>query len=286
MIFKISIVLFITLLSFFATADESGYFGKCQNVFANGTSIPFHGTLKFHKFRSKCAPEVLYSWQNFSKKDSGNFKSHPFSGYKSLYTWRTPMGTFGYGTTQIRIKLKKGVVFKWVRKDFGCNDLSDSEMKNTVLVNLPMPGHSLSDYQLCSPDVVHSWSKNTLGSKLEAMKELEYIVQNMSSKKQKYDSYGGFTKFRRHKEDEWDGYFNSKYLGNINPYFPLVMDSDTNWSMERFEANFALLGERKDDSDGKVFFNAGILQNETDHFKTAVPSYFDLSAAEIESLNH
>jgi hypothetical protein len=272
----------IVLQTAFVEARENNHWKRCNNIFASGTTIPFHGTQKRHRFKSKCAPDTLYSWQNFRTFIYDNFKdfeTHPFSGYSQLYTWRTPLGTFGYGSSLIRLKLREGVNFKWIKQEErNCKIFPKEETQQTVYVAVLNKGSGMSEYLLCSPKVVESWSKNSLGSKLEALKEINFIRSKYSNGRplfMKYDAYRGFSVLRRRS--------NLTYP-EINPYFDIVPDPYTDWTTKNLEVAIDRLGKNLDPNDGIIFPEDASDEIKQRHFISREKSYFQLSNDEINSI--
>jgi hypothetical protein len=115
-----------------------------------------------------CQPDTLYSWQSalgFStfKTDMASAENLSRFSRGSIFTHINPVATFGYGDYPVRIKLRATVKFKRIldlpTKDAVvgqfCNFLKPEEVKDTVLVRVFNSG---TDYILCSPAVVDSWS--------------------------------------------------------------------------------------------------------------------------------
>lgn len=119
------------------------------------------------KIDENCMPDTLYTWQTFdrinefTKKFSGAKWPDSFAGY-SLFTHFNPVATFGYGQGSLRIKLKPGTRFKRVTdnevKGDICKALSKAELSTTVLVRVTS---AFTDFILCSPGPIQSWSTGT-----------------------------------------------------------------------------------------------------------------------------
>lgn len=114
-----------------------------------------------------CLPDTLYTWQTpervdeFRKMFSGPKWSDQFNRY-ALFTHINPVATFAYGYESLRFKLKPNTRFKLVTdhdvEGDVCHSLSQEELSVTVLVrNNP----SLTDWILCSPGPIESWSVGT-----------------------------------------------------------------------------------------------------------------------------
>lgn len=142
---------------------------------------------------AECLPDTLYSWGNWEKIRA--IKKYFQSGkqdvrdMRTIYSSRTPLSSFAYGNISIRMKLKKGVKFKFIRPntrsggyidvvqnravpqydfwkghagDHGyrtCSFLSKEEINNTILINWAVQDdNALLDFPICSREVVESWS--------------------------------------------------------------------------------------------------------------------------------
>lgn len=116
-----------------------------------------------------CRPDTLYSWQadkgvqRFAQAASGAKWASSFP-QTSLYTHINPAATFAYGLRAIRIKLKEGTKFKVSflaekePSDFCSGFLKQTEWADTVAVRVFGGG---TDYILCSPGPIESWSMGT-----------------------------------------------------------------------------------------------------------------------------
>ena len=257
--------LFLVFINAFGNDFSANHWLSCNGV--RGTTIPFKGSIRKPKFVPECAPEVLYSWSYLSSREHEAFLDDPLIGRRELYTWRTPLGTFGYGSSLLRLKLKPNTKFKWIKKeDQNCIQFAADEKQNTVYVSL-VGESGISEYFLCDPGVIESWSKNSLGAKLEAEKELDFIKNHLDSKLQTYDSYGVFSKHRKRL-----------YVpaGDINLYFPPILDQHTVWTQEKLERNLDRLGKRLQPHDDQVFNRTGVSNSPREHYWVNRPTYFNL----------
>jgi hypothetical protein len=266
--------LILILISFVAFPGDQNYFDVCHNSYTFGTSIPFKGTPEKSIFISDCAPDTLYSWQKSSRMSLAHFSKTPLVNGKFLYTWRTPLGTFGYGDIQIRIKLKEDVKFRWVK--VGEQFCPKDDQENTVYVHAyPFGAFILNavDYILCSKGPVESWSAGTKGAYLESMNELNYISTSAYEHPQPYDSYG-------------IGLFRSKPIPrNVfypdNPYF-ISWDNDRghDWSEKSLLEKINNIKLKKNDFQRKIFCKKKDCQIQ-DHFISTKKNYFQLSEEQL-----
>ncbi len=271
--YLVLLYLTVTISSVTPAFADPTYFDECANETAGFTTIPFKGSFQKHSFVRKCAPDTLYSWQ--SEFDPALFEKDPLLGRGYLYTWRTPLGTFGYGENQIRIKLRKNVQFKWVDwNDRDCRQKDSKESINTVYVAYLAPFRA-SEYLLCSDGPVESWSTGTLGAYLEAVNELEHVKghQSGSESQQKYDSYGWCKNRRRCAEDSYDQ----------NPYFLNIRDPDVSWDLKSLELNLEKM-KRKSAEENVVHFSLDRRPRPKGHFRTNVNSYFRLEVGQMNEV--
>ncbi len=272
---KILLVALAVLASTSAKAQETSYVTTCWHSHVEST-MPFYFKGGSVEFRPECAPDVLYSWQPDDEIDWNAFTRSPLpKGY--LYTFRTPLATFGYGDVQIRIKLKAGVRFRYISSDQRhCDSYSSEERSSTVFVAY-LDWIAATDYILCSPDVVESWSARTLGSRMEAEKEMAVLEANRSNPIQSYDSY-------RHFPDR------RKYFVDIskNSYFMELHDPRTDWSSRTLQSRYDQMDRSFNSSTGRIHTHE---KNEarhqvhqvvaSRHFDSKLPgNYFALSKSE------
>ena len=167
--------------SVFADQESIGYtHKKCEALDEGKVVLPIQ--LESQKVIPECAPEVLYVWQNLKiiqyyekKSQEGEF----FPVHSPLVTWRTPLGEFAFGDYLIRIKLKPNLKFflnagEW-EETGGCKYLSDEDKKNTIIFGYYSGGKNFSDYVICSPEVIHSWSYGTPKIHQELLQEYVWV---------------------------------------------------------------------------------------------------------------
>ena len=94
--------------------------------------------------------------------------------FRFFYTWRTPLMTIAYGDMLVRIKVKPGAKFVLINEseDVNARNCSPKET-NTIHVGYDLRG--ASEYILCSPDVVESWSHDTEQTLSELKKEHQWV---------------------------------------------------------------------------------------------------------------
>ena len=126
-----------------------------------------------------CAPDTLYSWGPIKKiRDleasigPGAWKKRPFFN-DALFLAESPASSFGYGSSDdeggyaIRVKLRPGVRFKFLRSAPECTTYDEAEAGNTVYIHIFTNDHgdgkmsSGQDFVLCSSGPLESWSYGT-----------------------------------------------------------------------------------------------------------------------------
>lgn len=261
---------FFTIL--ISLAHEDYYFRKCFNDFTFGTSIPFQGKPDNYTFRPECAPDVLYSWQKTHKINSESIKKSPLPNKKFLFAWRTPLGTFGYGDTLIRMKLKKNIKYKWITagQGFRCPQV---DQDNTVYVHSYTFGFFMLnavDYILCSGGPVESWSIGLRGTQIEALKELKFVEENLHNVPQPFDSYSiGYLRSRP---------IPASVFYKDNPYF-ISWDYDlgNNWSMQSLRKRIQLIHTGE---NGQLYCHHSQKCLIQEHMTSDSKSYFILSPSQ------
>ena len=130
---------FFFLFSKFAIGSNSKGFSwkSCRRSELFQSTMPFdsNGT-----FKSQCAPDTLYTWQECWKVNNWVQEVDSSSIFKRyVYTWRTPLGTHGYGKCSVRFKLKKNVQFRLsMDANADCSQLgSDPVVWVAMISNIP-----------------------------------------------------------------------------------------------------------------------------------------------------
>ncbi len=217
-----------------------------------------------------CAPEVLYAWKD---KDTvaryiQESSSTDFLPAKSeIWAWRTPIGTFGYGDFVVRMKLRPHTHFKmrdvWT-KDGGCSSLTASEKNHTVIFGYYKAGHNFSEYIICSPNVVESWSVQTPEIYNEMVKEYNWVEQRRDDVTL-YDRL-----YRTVSTPTWtDTDYNPKsyFFFNLDQY---------DWSKDKLLENFDRMKNLLDTSfKGYVFYGPQVPKNRARHYHVNYPDYFN-----------
>jgi len=270
--------LFFFLILSFQCAIAQDYFSLCHNAFTFGTSIPFKGTPDKPIFVPECAPDTLYSWQKSSRINLDNFSKSPLINGIFLYTWRTPIGTFGYGDVQLRLKLKKNVKFRWVKT--GDQACPKADQENTVYVHAYPFGvfiASAVDYLLCSKGPVESWSAGSLGAFFEAKNELDFISMRPYEYPQPYDSYG--IGFLRTKPVPRSVFYPD------NPYF-MSWDNDLghDWSEKGLLKKIENLKIKKFGFQNRIYCHQNEHCDLQNHFQSHETNYFSLTKKQSQQL--
>ncbi len=238
---------------------------KCES--SEGAHVVLPLDLKTKKVIPACAPEVLYMWKNDSDvtRYLGTDSQYlPSRG--PLWGWRTPLGTFAYGTQLIRMKLKPETQFYWHKsweKDGGCSHLTSEQQKNTVVFGY-YGGKNFSEYVICSPEVVESWSYQTTEIYNEVMAEYYWIKNN----------YQDFTQFDRfYKTISTQNFTDQDYSATNFLHFKV---DNQDWT------EFALLNKltnlkRKLDagSRGGITYAPGVSPDPERHNRVEYPDYFN-----------
>lgn len=259
---KLILGIIFLLFSIKAVAEDNfGYsWKKCERADLGNATIPFD---KAGKFIPDCAPDILYSWQAKEKVLDLAKRSTPKDvlPVPHLYTWRTPLGTFGYGDVAIRIKLKADTQFALIGEfDRDCDRLPNPE--NTVYVAylkgmFPEKGSTdASEYLICSSNVIESWSYGTEDLLKEMQREATWA--------------------EAHETYDFDRYSKSKQIeaGENCILRALNLDGKNN-SLETLLRNFAEIIEMVKKSEGGVFYAAGVEHSLDRHLQTRIPSYFN-----------
>lgn len=238
----------IGIASSFAEEGPGYSWKHCERADFGDVTIPFapDGT-----FKPECAPDTLYSWQDRVKLQL----FFPFSdaavraiNFRFLYAWRTPWLSSPYGSALLRIKLKPGVRFVAIN-EYPSPDARNchSGESGTIHVGYRSVGaESYSEYILCSPDVVESWSVDTREALAEIDRERAWIGS--------------------HASDDYDSYVRRTDLDVIAAHLPA----------EETEPKLASLRELA--GDGRIFYAPGVPEDRARHFATKQPGYFNPNA--------
>jgi hypothetical protein len=163
---KTLIILFLYL------ASTQAFAKNCDLENMKWVGIPFD---KSGVFYEDCRPQILYSWIASPDTISPDDQLWPFRRKTAIFFHRTPLATSIYGSFSYRVKLKSTVRYKlvpWNEAHYKCL-YPESEKKNTVYVNQDPNG--FSEYVLCSPGPVESWSFGVREHHSEMLREYDYI---------------------------------------------------------------------------------------------------------------
>jgi hypothetical protein len=122
----------------------------------------------------------------------------------------------------------------------------------------------VSEYLICSPEVLESWSIQTKGAYYEALNEFDFLKENGQRSPQVYDAFGFGFERQKIKIENGDSYF-------INWDHRVIK-----WSDEKLVGSINTLKNPSHSLQGKIFYGKGIIPDSVLHFKTKVHSYFKL----------
>jgi hypothetical protein len=202
----------------------------------------------------KCTPDVLYSWlskDQLLKLSNDSSKEHLLP-QKATYTWKTPIGSFGYGDSLLRIKLRKGVRFKQIpHLNRNCSELQKQyDLSQTVFVIKLFD--SYSEFLICGDASIHSWSFGTKEILEEVDKELKWIKRHSSK---------NFDMFVR---------FGSRMPWEIGTFLDGMP-----FSKKQLTENINTLTSFVNEGTGTIHFANNVISNPFDHYSTKFPGYFN-----------
>jgi hypothetical protein len=267
----------------FQTLDKSTYNNK---IFFKNCQVRHYGnhsakTLRSKAYRKKwltykvlapkCAPEVVFNWSgpgmlSYLKKLYNNRSINwnaPIetrlgegNNPNALFTSFSPLATYGYGSENLRIKLKKGTKFYFIIRGnafTACNAISPKEKKTTVMVRpFHIGNKAFVEYLLCSFGPVHSWSYGQEETFNEEVRQYNFI--------QKYPRQTKYILYMHR-----DG-IPELYLGNLDG-----IDFGPSLLWERITNNLSKLMVGM---TGEIFYNPDIPKSEKNpynHFKLDKP---------------
>ncbi len=239
-------------------SDHGYVWKKCERPELEGITIPFD---KDGKFLPECAPDTLYSWKSRAALDSilANMTPdnlYPMDGgnyYSGVYLWRTPLGTFGYGDTLLRFKLKSNVKFAEV--DRGSRDCNLQKFVDETVYVIHLRDSVALDYLICSPKVIASWSFGRPEILEEMTAELEWTTE--------------------HDTKDFDRYAKSKRGVPGSSLVKAIPVDGKDFSQEALERNFANIVASIKKNEGKIFFAQDLDADPLTHFSTRRPNYFN-----------
>lgn len=257
----------------------NGYAWKnCERNDLGRVTIPFNrdGT-----FRPECAPDTLYSWQTQEKiqKFVKNLTPENILPFEELYTWRTPIASFGYANSSVRLKLKPNVKFQLI-DGFYAHNCSKSHAENTIFVYATKDGYS--EYYLCSSGPIESWSYGTKEHLDEMKSEMAWIRTHsefdydLLSKSNQYSMCAGMSCLNFYANSYL--HFNDPNFAKTAIMYPLgfsIPDPHTDWTEQRLSANLHIMQTLSDQDFVKIFYAVGVTPDSEKHFATKTPSYFN-----------
>jgi hypothetical protein len=246
-------------------SDIQNGFGSMADCFVKETGYRPVATDANGNILQNCAPDTLYSWGPPIKL-MAFLKHAPVSGVwdkrfkMDVFAHINPVATFGYGETPIRIKLKPTVNFKLIappiRVRGTCKDLAANEIENTVLIVAWNSGNGFigTDYVICSPNVIHSWSTGTARHYDEIITSL--IWTNIQ--------------IRAGHPNYWAGYA----INNGNNIFYDSQLDDHDWSVPTHLEYLRQLHFMVEQNLGVISFNPSVKKQESDHFTSRQQIYW------------
>jgi hypothetical protein len=220
----------------------------------------------FGGLKKQCRPDTLYSWGDENKLNGfrrvlGN-SAWP-DKMRTLFLARSPISTFGYGPIPLRIKLMPGVKFKRDNEKSTCEGLP--EEATTVFYRRD---GVWSDWVICSPAVIHSWSVWT-------QSHYEEIQIGFDAHKNG-DDVDYYSKFQ----------FDKKNIFSPN-YFPPSLDGKAHDILNHDGKDFREITfneyienilKNVIENKGEIFFNPTLRPHDKTpecHFRTMHPIYFN-----------
>jgi hypothetical protein len=227
-----------------------------------------------------CAPDTLYSWGPMVKIQDlqaqigdGKWKNNPFYN-DALYLSHSPLSSFGYGSSDetggyaIRVKLRPGtrVVLLDSAQTPDCTTFPKKESDDTVYIRIFINNHggaqsSGEDYVLCSSKPIESWSYGTRGFYDELVRDVNRVTSPAHP-------------------DDWLSYMRRPDAsGTFEPAIWNIGSDSHPFTQEQLietmEKQLLLAADQK----GRIYVNPDApgteKQKRDDHFKTAIPNWFD-----------
>lgn len=245
--------------------EDDPYFFKCQkNPWGFIDKTKFRG--KAELMVDECKPDVLYSWGSEAKLENilkalpdgkvWNGPANPHTQMKDyaskngvpvLYMALTPASTFGYGSTLIRIKIKKGTPFR-VRED-GAKNKEVGFLKHQLA----------QDFKITDSSVIESMSTGTEEIYDEIVRDLLRIKSNKRAQLYFYDP-------NEKHDTKRTGLDRLTGIGQLD---------DTYFSEVKLKENLLHLIETILNQKGKVHFQKGVCPNYNNHYRTEKRTYFN-----------
>jgi hypothetical protein len=247
-------------------AEEFGYSWKnCESQIFGGTTFPFTEDLKP---RPECLPDTLYTWSRLARVEetlTHQKKGELFPVVGNLFLWRTPLGSYGYGETVIRFKLKPNMNFvplfikphhdedrfcKNIKKKYG------KKIETTVFVARLSWNPGYYEYILCSDGPISSLSYGTPELLAEVLQEKTWIEE--------------------HNKEDFDLFFKNLPIPWIAWKTEHSVDG-VDWSLKALEQKLQFLEDLSHNEirGNKIFFKGPSTRK--DHYNTETPNYFNSS---------
>lgn len=198
-----------------------------------------------------CSPDTLYSWMSKNEvlkliEDAhSNFYSKPHT-----YTWKTPVGSFGYGDTLVRYKLKTGVMTKLITsKERNCLLLKNKYNFDFTIFVIKLAPRGYSEFLVCGSGPFHSWSTGTAEILREIKRELKWM---------KWHSSSNYDMFFRHTKYPWG-----------------ILLDDMPFTKEHLKNNIAKLKQTVQLNEGQIYFSDANDDEYSTHYSTSKPIYFN-----------
>lgn len=229
--------------------------GQVLKVDSNGYMVP------------ECTPDVLYSWGPQVKLD---YLMQKIGGVgwpkemRMLFLVRSAIGTFGYGDLPVRVKLKPGTRLK-VLENHPSYDCTNLQEENTFYLNYQNFAH-LSDFLICRPDVIESWSNVSETLYNEMIADYKYMAA-AGKTPQTVELYCSSHVCSDSNHPEQAGLFSQNWDGHDFKY-PAFLNE-----LKYLRTDI----ERKTHS--QIYWNPSVPSAERTprrHFHTDVPSHFHL----------
>lgn len=235
---------------------------KCSSGPDNDSTPFFRGGAP----RPECAPDTLYSWKKPKFVEKYAATSSPnrvldLNGF-ALYTWRTPIGSFGYARESLRMKLKPGVKFAWIADgDRDCGALGRKfNVRNTVFAtSLGNRIRGYSEYFLCDAGPVESWSYDTPQHLEEMQREEDWMKTHPND-------YDGLL---------YDNDSQSRCPWTYGQFDQGSGSSTIDWSLGTLNQDMRQIQVRISGGAGRVYFAKGTVPSLWNHFSTNKPGYFN-----------
>jgi hypothetical protein len=213
----------------------------------------------------ECIPDTLYSWQVWESVTAWMQASTPSNVFPApyLYTWRTPMGSFGYGNTLVRLKLRPDTQMIHIDPNLrNCDTLNSRFGGDRVAIyGAYLPWLRMSEYLVCSSAPVMSWSVNQPESLEEVLREIAWIEMEASRPRQNWDS---MLRNPNHHNVPWKTYSVDVSIGVAN----------RGWEIQGLRKNIQNIEDFA--SRGGIFYSSAAAPlGRAAHFTTRLPSYFN-----------